>query len=58
MAPVAPPVPTPMHQRSKLFETHSVQYEHRYLPFVYLGFFYIGDLGSCHFHDPPILSQW
>ena len=28
------------HQRSKLFETRSVQYAHRYLRFVYLWFLY------------------
>ena len=34
------------------FEIHS-----RYLRFVYLGFFYIGDLRSGQFRDLPIISQ-
>ena len=45
------------HQIFKLFETRRVQYGHRYLRFVCL-IFYICDLGSCHFHDPPIRGTW
>ena len=53
---MTPKVMPPGHIKShKLFETCSVQYGHRYVRFVYLGFFfYIGDLRPYHFHDPPI----
>ena len=29
-----------------------------YRTYIYLGFFYIGDLRSGHFCDLPIISQW
>ena len=47
------------HQRSKLFETRSVQYGHRYLRFVYLGFFISVTSGHVNFMNSPLpITSW
>ena len=48
-----------LHQRSKLFETRSVQYGHRYLRFLYLGFVISVTSGHLNFMTSPLgISQW
>ena len=42
------------HQRSKLFETRSVQYGHRYLRFVYLGCLISVTSGHVNYMTSPL----
>ena len=45
------------HQRSKLFETYRVQYGHRYLRFVYLGFVISVTSGHVIFMTLPLYKS-